>query len=80
MTIAGSILVLGLALLSCVADGALRHHIGLSDRRSLIDGSGAAVTVFDVTKHGAKADDKTDNAEVSSPDKASLIIDCPDLA
>ncbi|KAH8517305.1 hypothetical protein H0E87_005304 [Populus deltoides] len=63
MTIAGSILVLGLALLSCVADGALRHHIGLSDRRSLIDGSGAAVTVFDVTKHGAKADDKTDNAE-----------------
>ncbi|XP_011006467.1 PREDICTED: exopolygalacturonase clone GBGE184-like [Populus euphratica] len=59
----GSILVLGLALLSCVADGALRHHIGLSDRRSLIDGSGAAVTVFDVTKHGAKADDKTDNAQ-----------------
>ncbi|KAH8517304.1 hypothetical protein H0E87_005303 [Populus deltoides] len=63
MTIAGSILVLGLALFSCVADGALRHHIGLSDRRSLIYGSGAAVTVFDVTKHGAKADDKTDNAE-----------------
>ncbi|XP_073263805.1 exopolygalacturonase clone GBGE184 [Populus alba] len=63
MTIAGSILVLGLALLSCVADGAPRHHIGLSHRRSLVDGSGAAVTVFDVTKHGAKADDKTDNAE-----------------
>ncbi|KAG5251858.1 Exopolygalacturonase precursor family protein [Salix suchowensis] len=62
MAIAGSILILGLALLSCVADGALRRHIGLSHRRGLIDGSGAEVTVFDVTQHGAKADDHTDNA------------------
>ncbi|CAK7348345.1 unnamed protein product [Dovyalis caffra] len=64
MAIVGSILVLGLALLCSVADGALRQRIGLSHhRRSLIDGSGGAVTVFDVTQHGAKADDRTDNAE-----------------
>lgn len=59
-----AIIVLGLALFSCVADGTLSHRIGLSNRRGLIDTSGAAVTVFDVTEHGAKADDKTDNAEV----------------
>ncbi|KAJ6334459.1 hypothetical protein OIU78_011359 [Salix suchowensis] len=62
-TLRGSILILGLALLSCVADGALDRHIGLSHRRGLIDGGGAGVTVFDVTQHGAKADDHTDNAE-----------------
>lgn len=56
-----SVLVLGLALLSCVAEGALRgHRIGISARRGLVD---TGATVFDVTQHGAKADGTTDNVE-----------------
>ncbi|KDP27317.1 hypothetical protein JCGZ_21001 [Jatropha curcas] len=58
-----AIAVLVLALFSCLANGALSHTaVGLRNRRALGGTSGAAVTVFDVTEHGAKADDKTNNA------------------
>ncbi|KAJ9171787.1 hypothetical protein P3X46_015102 [Hevea brasiliensis] len=64
-----AILVLGLTLFSCVANGAASQRRSLIDRRSLTDTNAAAPssspsggTVFDVTQFGAKADDKTDNA------------------
>ncbi|KDP34800.1 hypothetical protein JCGZ_10580 [Jatropha curcas] len=58
-----AITFLVLALFSCLANGALSHTIvGLRNRRALGETSGAAITVFDVTEHGAKADDKTNNA------------------
>lgn len=75
---AKTILIVALALFSCVANGELSHRIGVSNRRNLAAKAPAAdttappaastsdsgATVFDVTKHGAKADGKFDNAQV----------------
>lgn len=71
MAIAGrckvkTVVLLGLALLSFVAEGAVpevRRH-GFRVRRNLADAD-ADATVFDVMTYGAKADGKTDNFEVS---------------
>ncbi|KDP28193.1 hypothetical protein JCGZ_13964 [Jatropha curcas] len=58
-----AIIVLVLAFFSCLANGAFSHTaVGLRNRRALRETSDAAVTVFDVTEHGAKADDKMNNA------------------
>lgn len=59
-------MAIGLALIAClVAGGESRGRvygaIGAA-RRGLVD---TGATVFDVTKYGAKADGKTDNALVS---------------
>ncbi|XP_021280857.1 exopolygalacturonase clone GBGE184 [Herrania umbratica] len=71
MAIAGrckvkTVVLLGLALLSCVAEGAVLegNRDGFRVRRNLADADADAdATVFDVMTYGAKADGKTDNFE-----------------
>lgn len=67
-----AVLLLGFALVSCVVQGEEHSYsLDFGGRRGLVD---TGAKVFDVTKFGAKAHVKTDNAQVNKSTFTDLFL------
>lgn len=77
---AKAIILLGLALLSCVADGVSRGHLFQTSARRSVAVADTNRKVFDVTAFGAKTEDQTKGGKSTAAGvKLGVKLDLPSL-